>query len=173
MNPFYFVFLGLFLVCLVVRTGYELSKKSGRIDPSSKILFDFILAAMIALWISWFSMCPIDPFPVSLPAPVHWAGLGLVVLGAGLAIGALVQMKGVENVKRLVTTGLFSKVRHPMYIGFIFWIVGWSMYYGALTSFIFGVIAGVNILYWCRLEEDSLELQRGESYRIYRKHTWF
>jgi len=173
MNPFYFVFLGLFLVCLVVRTGYELSKKSGRIDPNSKILFDFILAAMIALWVSWFSMCPIDPFPISLPAPLRWIGFAMVILGAGLAVGALVQLKGVENVRHLVTTGLFSKIRHPMYTGFLCWIVGWSMYFGALTSFIFGVIAVFNILYWRRLEEEALELQHGESYRIYRKRAWF
>jgi len=173
MNPIYFVFLGLFVVCLIIRIGYEVLKKAGRVNPRSKSLFAFIFTAMCVLWISWFSMCPIDPFPISLPDALRWISLSLVILGVGLSIGALVQLKGLENVERLVTTGLFSRIRHPMYTGFLSWIVGWSMYYGALTSFIFGVIAVGNILYWRRLEEGTLELQYGESYRVYRKNTWF
>ncbi len=38
----------------------------------------------------------------------------------------MIQLKGLENINHLVTTGLFSKIRHPMYDGFILWILGWA-----------------------------------------------
>jgi len=38
----------------------------------------------------------------------------------------------------LVTTGLFRRVRHPMYVGFALWIVGWSAYQGAVLSLAIG-----------------------------------
>jgi protein-S-isoprenylcysteine O-methyltransferase Ste14 len=82
-------------------------------------------------------------------------------------------LKGVENINHLVTTGLFSRIRHPMYAGFILWIFGWAIYHGALLSIIVGFMGIGNILYWRRLEEAELELRYGENYRRYRKETWF
>ena len=61
-----------------------------------------------------------------------WARRGR--LGLGLALGGLFQLKGLENIDRLVTSGLFAKIRHPMYTGFILWILGWVIRYGALAS---------------------------------------
>jgi protein-S-isoprenylcysteine O-methyltransferase Ste14 len=56
-----------------------------------------------------------------------------------LAVGALIQLRGVENIKHMVTAGLFRKIRHPMYTGFILWIFGWSVYHGALLSLAIGL----------------------------------
>lgn len=118
-------------------------------------------------------MCPLDPSPVALPDLVRWTGFALVIIGTGLAVGALVQLRGLENIDRLITTGLFSRLRHPMYTGFLFWIVGWSTYHGALTSFLVGLVGIGNILYWRQLEEQRLESYYGEAYRAFRKQTWF
>jgi protein-S-isoprenylcysteine O-methyltransferase Ste14 len=79
----------------------------------------------------------------------------------------------VENVDHLVTTGLFAKIRHPMYAGFILWIVGWATTYGAFVSLAAGVLCIGNILYWRHLEEGALEACYGARYRDYRAGTWF
>ena len=173
MNSTYALFLGLFIVSLAVRTGYEVLKKSGKVNPESKPLFAGVFAAMCVLWISWFGMCPVDPLPVALPVQLRWTGFALFLVGIGLAIAALAQLKGVENIDHLVTTGLFSKLRHPMYVGFLSWIVGWSVYHGALASLLTGLAGIGSILYWRRLEEQNLEAKYGERYRVYRKQTWF
>ena len=82
-------------------------------------------------------------------------------------------MRGLENIDHLVTTGLFSRLRHPMYVGFILWILGWVVRYGAVVSLAAGVLCIGNILYWRQLEERALESQYGEDYRSYRRATWF
>ena len=173
MNTDYFIFLGLYLFSLVLRTSYELLKKAHRVNPKNTMVFAVILVVMCLMWATWFGMCPLDPLRLSLPEGVRWIGLALLIVGLGLSIGALVQLKGVENINHLVTTGLFSRIRHPMYAGFILWIFGWAIYHGALLSLIVGFVGIGNILYWRRLEEAELELRYGENYRRYRKETWF
>jgi protein-S-isoprenylcysteine O-methyltransferase Ste14 len=169
-------FLGavtLFLAALAIRTSYELLKKAGWIDPRSQTLFIAILLDMLVLWASWFLMCPLDPIRLGLPAIVTWTGLALLVGGLLLALGALVQLGGVENIDHLVTTGFFSRVRHPMYLGFTLWIFGWALFHGAGLSLLVGLVGIGNILFWRRLEEKHLETGFGDAYRAYRARTWF
>lgn len=173
MNISYFIFLGLFVVCLAVRTTYELLKEAGTINPKSKPLFASIFLTMCLLWVSWFCMCPLDPLKLALPEMAGFFGFFLFVLGWLLALGALVQLRGLENIDRLITTGLFSLVRHPMYTGFILWILGWSLYHAAAGSFIAGLVGIVNILYWRHLEDTRLESTYGDEYRQYRRRTRF
>lgn len=59
-----------------------------------------------------------------------------------------------------------------MYTGFIFWILVWSVYHGALVSLIPGGIGIVNILYWRHLEDVRLQSRHGDAYRQYRVKTW-
>ena len=173
MNTDYPIFIGLYLFTLVIRTSYELLKKTGRVNPKNTVVFAVILVVMCVMWATWFGLCPLDPFPLALPSSVRWVGLAVLIVRLGLSIGALLQLKGVENIEHLVSTGLFSRIRHPMYTGFILWIFGWAIYHGALLSLIVGFVGIGNILYWRRLEEADLELRHGEDYRRYRKVTWF
>jgi len=173
MKTAYVVFLGLYLGSLIIRTSYELLKKAGRMNPKSPIVFAVVFAVMCLMWASWFSLCPLDPFRLALPELARWTGLGAVILGLVLAIGGIVQLRGLENINHLVTTGLFSKLRHPIYTGFILWIFGWAVYHGAIFSLVIGFVGIGNILYWRRLEEDDLESWYGEDYRAYRQETWF
>ena len=118
-------------------------------------------------------MCPMDPVHVGVPAIVRWASLAVLLGGLVLAVGALTQLRGVENIDHLVTTGLFARVRHPMYLGFTLWILGWAVFHGAIASLAVGFVGIVNILVWRHLEEEHLETSYGETYRSYRARTWF
>jgi protein-S-isoprenylcysteine O-methyltransferase Ste14 len=169
----YFVFIVLFLLSLAIRSSYELLKEAGKVNSESKIVFGFIFATMCALWVSWFALCPLDPFQINLPDAVRWSALALFVVGMVLAIGALLQLRGLENIDHLITTGLFKRIRHPMYTGFGLWILGWSIYHGAIASLAVGLIGIANILFWRRLEDTRLEARYGDTYRQYRLTTWF
>jgi protein-S-isoprenylcysteine O-methyltransferase Ste14 len=173
MNTNYFVFLGIYLGCLIARTCYELLKKTGKVNPKSTIAFAVIFTVMCLMWISWFNMGRLDLWRLALPNIVRWVGLCIVMAGMGLAIGAFIQLRGLENIDHLVTTGLFSKLRHPMYTGFILWILGWAIFHGAVVSLVVGFVGIGNILYWRRLEDGNMEEMYGEVYKKYRQKTWF
>jgi protein-S-isoprenylcysteine O-methyltransferase Ste14 len=172
MSMEYSVTAGIFLLCLAIRATYELVKERRKTKPETVILFAIVLTAMCTLWISWFALCSIDPYRVDFPGVIKWAGFSIFLVGMVLAIGAFIQLRGVENVKHLVTTGLFRKIRHPMYLGFIFWIIGWSLFHGALLSLLIGTAGIVSTLWWRHLEDGRLEGQFGEEYRQYRLSTW-
>jgi protein-S-isoprenylcysteine O-methyltransferase Ste14 len=158
---------------MMIRAIYEELKKNGRISPNNTITFSIVFLAMFLMWASWFNMCPLDPLQVPLPRVVNWIGFGIFLIGLALAIGATIYLRGVENIKNLVTKGLFSKIRHPMYLGFILWIFGWAIYQGAIASLLLGFVAIGNIFYWQRLEERELESKYGKVYLEYKNKTWF
>ena len=108
-----------------------------------------------------------------MPVIVLWTGFSLFLIGLFFAIVAFIQLRGLENIDHLVTTGLFAKLRHPMYSGFILWILGWSIYNTAPVSFAAGLFGIANILYWRYLEEVRLLAKYGEIYKQYKKTTWF
>lgn len=169
----YYILLAIFIFCLAARAIYEILKKSGKIGPKNKPLFAVILLVMCLLWTSWFAMCPQDPLRMVIPDYIRWLGFGIWAMGMVLAVGAFIQLRGVENIDHLETSGLFTKIRHPMYLGFIFWIIGWATYHKAGLSTLPGFIGIINVLYWRSLEEAHLEKSYGERYREYKERTWF
>jgi protein-S-isoprenylcysteine O-methyltransferase Ste14 len=173
MDRTYLLVAGLCLIGLAIRSSYELLKKAGKVDTKNTAIFAVVFVAMCLMLASWPVMCPLDPWRIAVPGVVRWLGLGVVTAAVALAVGALVQLRGLENIDHLVTTGLFSRIRHPMYTGFILFIAGWVVRHGAVASLVIGVVCIGNILYWRRLEEGALESQYGEDYRSYRRGTWF
>jgi protein-S-isoprenylcysteine O-methyltransferase Ste14 len=165
----YLLFASLCLIGLAIRTIYELLKKAGRVDTKNTAIFALVFVGMCVMLTSWPVLCPRDPWRIAFPGVLRWAGLGILATGFALAIGGLVQLRGLENINHLVTTGLYSRIRHPMYTGFILWIAGWVIRYGAVASLLVGMVCIANILYWRRLEENALESQFGEDYRAYRR----
>ena len=161
------------LLSLLARTGYEQLKLRGTVKPDNKLAVAVVFFFMMLLWFSWFQLCPLDPLRLDLPLAVNWLGLGLVILGMILAVAALVQLRGVENINHLVRTGVFRRLRHPMYTGFILWIAGWILYNGAGASIAVGMAIGLSVFWWASLEEAHLRAKHGDAYEEYRKTTWF
>jgi protein-S-isoprenylcysteine O-methyltransferase Ste14 len=173
MSGTYLVVAGLCLIALAVRTGYELLKKRGRVDTKNKANVAAVFVAMCVMLGSWPGMTLVAPAHADLPWFVRWLGFGSVAAGLFLAVGGLVQLRGLENIDHLVTTGLYARLRHPMYTGFILWIVGWALASGTVASFAIGIVCIANVLYWRWLEEGALRSQHGENYRTYCQRTWF
>lgn len=81
------------------------------------------------LWTSWFMMCESDPVPLLFPLWLKISGLILFIVGVLLFIFTLMKMRTLDNYSgALIQNGLFSVIRHPMYLGFIFWIIGYPVF---------------------------------------------
>ena len=121
----YLVPLVLYLVGLTIRDLYELLKLSHKVDPTDARVFAVVFTSMCVMWLCWFAVGALAPTRVEIPSAVRWLGVGTVLFGTAVSVGGMWQLGGVENIDRLVTVGLFAVVRHPMYLGFILWILGW------------------------------------------------
>jgi protein-S-isoprenylcysteine O-methyltransferase Ste14 len=156
----------------IVRLIYEVLKSNEKIRPG-KLSFAIIFTNMMLLWMSWFALCSLDTYTIGLPGVLRYAGLGFVGLGMLLFFVALFTMKTLESYEGdLITTGIYSKIRHPMYAGFILWLIGFPVFHGALFSFFLSFLFIANVLFWKHLEEKELEV-RFPGYRDYRKTTLF
>jgi protein-S-isoprenylcysteine O-methyltransferase Ste14 len=161
------------LIGLAIRTRYELMKRAGTVDTTNPLIFAVVFAGMAVMLLSWPFLATLDPLKLPTPYAVRWAGLAVSVAGIALAVGGLLQLRGLENVEHLVTNGLYSRLRHPMYAGFVAWILGWVVYGGAVASFSVAILCIANIHFWTRLEERRLEVQFGDEYVEYEQATWF
>ena len=128
---------------------------------------------MLLLWASWFALCILDINKIDLPDIIRYFGIFLVILGILVFLTGLLTIKALESYDGdLITHGIYSKVRHPMYLGFILWLIGMPVYSGGLISFALCIVFIVNVLFWRHLEEKELE-NRFPAYKEYKKTTIF
>jgi protein-S-isoprenylcysteine O-methyltransferase Ste14 len=168
----FFVFTAVCIITHVVRSLYEILKHKEIIKPS-KLSFVIIFINMGLLWTSWFAVCSLDPNKINLSVIIRCIGISLAGIGLIVFLIALFTIKTLESYKGdLIAKGIYSRIRHPMYLGFILWLIGFPVFFGGLFSSILSVAFIVNILFWRYLEEKELE-NRFISYRDYRETTIF
>jgi protein-S-isoprenylcysteine O-methyltransferase Ste14 len=110
---------------------------------------------------------------IDLPDTIRYSGIFLVVLGILIFITGLLTIKALESYDGdLITHGIYSKIRHPMYLGFILWLIGSPVFYGGLISFVLCIVFLGNVLFWRHLEEIELG-NRFPAYKDYKKKTIF
>ena len=123
------------------------------------------------LWTSWFALCSLDFYRMDIPGIIRYAGISLAGIGFIIFFIALYTIKTLESYQGdLITKGIYSKIRHPMYLGFMLWLIGFPVFFGSLFSFILSFVFIANILFWRNLEEKELE-KRFLSYMDYKKTT--
>ena len=169
------LFIILVIVCIVthiVRAVYEILKHK-KIIKADRLSFIIVFINMLLLWISWFGLCELDMNRLNIPGVLRYSGICMVVLGVIVFLTGLLTIKALESYEGdLITHGIYSKIRHPMYLGFILWLVGMPLIYGGLYSFVLCIVFTANVLFWRHLEEIELE-DRFPGYREYKKGTIF
>ena len=171
-NKLFFILVIVCVITHIIRTIYEILKHKG-VLTANKLTFVIIFTNMFALWVSWFSLCSLDANRIALPGVIQYASLILVVIGVIVFLVGLFTIKTLESYEGdLITKGIYSKIRHPMYLGFILWLFGWPLYWDALFSFVISLPFIANVLFWRHLEEKEL-VERFISYKEYKKTTIF
>lgn len=96
-----------------------------------------------------------------------------------LVLGARIAIKGVKEVtlkvaethktEKIVTTGVYSIVRHPQYLGALLAHVGISILLSAAYSLLFTPLMVILIYLISRKEEEELTKEFGKEYEHYKK----
>ncbi len=117
------------------------------------------------------SFLPVDFLEVEL---LKFVGLTLMLLALVWTIIAQNQMKdswriGIDNDMKteLVTSGLFSVSRNPVFLGMIVSLIGLFLITPNAVSLLFLILGYVLIQIQIRLEEEFLYRQHGEKYLDY------
>ncbi len=103
-------------------------------------------------------------------------GGGAIAIGiyARISLGEYYSPRGkVQAVGRLIRTGPYRWIRHPMYLAAIAWGIGWPLFVrsilGVLVNSLF-LLPAIKIR--IREEENELIKSFGDEYENYRKETW-
>ena len=171
-SKFFFIAASVCILTHIIRSIYEILKHKNKVK-ADKLSFVIIFTNMMLLWVSWFALCSFDIYRIHFPAAISFAGLTIAVIGLVVFLTGLLTIKSLESYDgELITKGIYSVIRHPMYLGFICWLTGFPIFYGGLYSFFLAVIFIINVLFWRNLEEKEL-VKRFSGYSDYKKSTIF
>jgi protein-S-isoprenylcysteine O-methyltransferase Ste14 len=129
------------------------------------VLYSVLAAAFFAL--TW---------PNS-PTPNHYVGLFITFIAFALWIVARVQLGNSFSIgakaNHLITAGLYSKLRHPVYYFSILAVVGLGVYVWSVFVLIPLVFLTALEIYRINNEEKVLSDKFGKAYSEYKSKTWF
>ena len=145
---------------------------------SLALLSTFGLVMLIALIIYAFYVTLFPWMQLPLPAIVRWIGIlmGIVCLPliawVQSALGvAFSKTLTIQEGQELVTTGPYSRIRHPMYLVHTFWFFSWFLISTNLLFAICWIFWSVYVFVRIPQEEQMLLEQFGTGYEEYMKNT--
>jgi len=107
----------------------------------------------------------------------RWFGLALCLIGlSGVIVGRATLGRSFSvraRATELVTAGIYSRIRNPIYISSLILITGLMLIVRRpVIALLFVVIIPMQMIR-ARREAAVLEAKFGDAYREYRKRTWF
>jgi len=159
-------------MCFAIRTFYNYWDYRGHKLAKKKEVITIIYVLMAVLWFSWFQMNFIDPVKMSLPLWLRVLGLLFFIIGVAFFFLAHAVMGRLKDEGLFVKRGIYSRIRNPMYLGFIVWVVGFPVFMQSILTLASAVLWIAHFMVWKVLEEKDLE-RRISGYREYRSRTWF
>ena len=139
----------------------------------------YLLTAIYLIAIAWLLIMPLDAerFRWSPVFPLWLKALGTVILIPALY---LIVMPTVENTylstlvriqtdrkQHVITTGVYSFVRHPLYLGCLFMMVGGPLLLGSIWGLVITLI-GVILVVGRIIGEESMLTDELEGYEEYK-----
>jgi protein-S-isoprenylcysteine O-methyltransferase Ste14 len=107
----------------------------------------------------------------------RWIGLALSLLGlAGVIVARYTLGRSFSitaKATELVTTGIYSRIRNPIYVSGVIFLVGLTL---MVRRPVFGLALVIIIpmqIIRARREARVLEARFGDAYRQYRDRAWF
>lgn len=172
------------IASMVIRRPHERRNKANKIVDDQKttqekiLLFLVYIGMMILPMIYVFS----DVFAFAnytLPLVVELVGVLFMVLFAWLFYRSHKDLGQnwsvsleIRDEHTLVSSGIYSKIRHPMYTATWFWVIGQSLLLHNYVAGLSGIIA-FGLMYFFRVgpEEKIMESTFGQQYQEYKTRT--
>jgi protein-S-isoprenylcysteine O-methyltransferase Ste14 len=141
---------------------------NARVKPSARSVTIVPIVVLAAVMISY-----------ARPSwtPLRLAGLALAIFGFTMLTIARFQLGNAFSVtpqaNMLVTRGIYSRIRHPVYVFSAIGIAGLFLYLDLPRLLVLLVAIIPMQVVRARREERVLDARFGEEYRTYKHNTWF
>ena len=109
---------------------------------------------------------------------IRWVGVALFAVGCGLRLWPVFVLGrrfsglvAIQSGHTLVTTGIYSIIRHPSYLGMMLMVLGWALVFRSVAGLVLLASMLPPLVGRIRAEERLLESAFGDEYRGYVRHT--
>ncbi len=151
-------------------------KREGKIQFAVRVFSFFTLFGLLIA----YAVFPgsLSAFSFRIPDALRWSGFFIGLAGIGLWIWAQIAL-GTEwspqlqlrEKHRLITTGPYTRMRHPLYSGMILWAGGLALTSANWIFVAIALLVGSVFLIRVPREEQMMVDEFGEEYREYIKRT--
>ena len=108
------------------------------------------------------------------------SGVALVIIGLIVSTMAsrVISVSTVADMRtdrkaELITGGIYSRIRHPLYLATILMLLGLAAIYPFDRVVVFSIALSIYVMVGAWLEERKLVIHYGDAYREYRKQAGF
>jgi protein-S-isoprenylcysteine O-methyltransferase Ste14 len=134
-------------------------------------------ANILSMALVLVAICVLGPRYLHQPwPPLRIAGAVIALASLSLIVIARIQLGRSFSVRakatRLVTTGLYARIRNPIYIFGCFIFLGLAMFLPAWWLLLLLILVIPMQIVRSRREAAVLEATFGDEYRRYRRQTW-
>ena len=142
--------------------------------------FVVLVPAWIAMWIAaalvtrpWHRLTLYaTPWLWTVAVPLFAVGIFLYSRSGGSFsaqhLGGLPEVHGEHREQQLVTTGIRSRVRHPVYLAHLCEMLAWSLGTGLIVCWLLTAFAALTGTIMIHMEDRELEQRFGDAFRDYR-----
>ena len=168
---------------LYVHDPALLAERSRRPGTGGEPVWDQVaIVAIGVVFLAWFVIMPLDArrfhWSPDFPLGLKLMGLALLILGSTFMYRALVENTFASSMVRLqperrqrvITSGVYRVVRHPMYMGAIAMMLGGPLLLSSRWGLAIAALMIV-VLALRTLGEDRMLADRLEGYEAYRKQV--
>jgi protein-S-isoprenylcysteine O-methyltransferase Ste14 len=148
-------------------------------SPTLSSLFTLLSAGMLLLFANFIMILFSNPEPA-----LTWPeDVGVILWMTGFTlwlVTAVTMRKSIKRKKKageymevdkLIKTGIFSVVRHPQYLGFILFNIGFIGITQQILPSVLAVASVILIVLGIKREEQELEEKFGNKYQKYKQKT--
>ena len=179
------IIYGVFMVIYgIIRRPHEKRNKANKVvnnqkDILEKVTLFLVMIGMMLLPLIYIFSSLFGFADYQLTLPWHIAGIVVMTISAWLFYRSHKDLGRnwsvtleIRESHTLISSGVYSKIRHPMYTAIWLWVIGQAL---LLNNFIAGFsgIVFFGILYFIRVghEEQMMEVTFGEEYKAYKRQT--
>lgn len=162
-------------------TWLRVKRTKAKEKSADRLLTVFIVALGFCLWFKeWMAIGPLGARFVPLDARIMWLGIAVTFIGAGVAIYARYSLGVFWSARvtlkeghRLIRSGPYAWVRHPIYTGIFLAVAGTALVVGEWRGILALALLVTAHARKALREESLLTREFGEEYAAYRRGTGF
>jgi protein-S-isoprenylcysteine O-methyltransferase Ste14 len=119
-------------------------------------------------YLAWIIMLFSDPIRFNVPVYMRIIGIIIGTIGLYLMLESMRERKA-SNMEDLITKGVYSLFRHPMYVGMTLIMTCYPLVAGSLLTLLSAIIWISQMIIWTYWEEKELMDKYGRKYLSYKK----